>query len=160
MFSSGDTSTRNAPTGMVGVTPLRLGTALVLLQQHVWPHLPPAFQALWNGKSWDMIDLFSKAGLPWPKYLAVATAVIAALVCLCWLLGFLTRLSAVMFMPVALGAVMVCKSAGNADGTELSLLYFLIAISVAVCGPGWFSLDALFRRRRGSRTSGKLRITL
>jgi uncharacterized membrane protein YphA (DoxX/SURF4 family) len=140
---------------LVGVTPLRLGTALVLLSQHAWSMVPLAFQALWNGKAWDLIDLITRSGLPFPKFLALTTAAIAALVSAGWLLGFLTRVCAVMLLPVALGALLVCNRTGNPAGSEIALLYFFIAATIAYSGPGPISLDALFRRR--SRSSKKLR---
>ena len=139
----------------IGVTPLRIGAALILLFQHVWSQIPLAFQSLWNGKGWDMIDLLTRTGMPFPKFLALVTAVIAALVSAGWLLGFLTRVCAFMLMPVALGALIVCNRGGIPAGSEISLLYFFIAVTVAFSGPGWLSLDALFRRR--GRSSKKLR---
>ncbi len=83
------------------------------------------------------------------------TAIVATLVSAGWLLGFLTRVCAFMLMPVALGALIVCNRNGNSPGSEISLLYFFIAVTVAYFGPGWLSLDSLFRRR--SRSSKKLR---
>ncbi|MCE9519774.1 MAG: DoxX family protein [Verrucomicrobia bacterium] len=154
MFSSNDPS-RTGIANLIGVTPLRLGTALVLLYQHVWSQIPLAFQALWNAKAWAMIDLFTKAGLPFSKFLALLTVAVAALISLGWLLGFLTRVCAFLLIPIALGSLIVCNRNGIPSGSEISLLYFFIAITVACSGPGWLSLDALFRRR--SRSSKKLR---
>ena len=154
MFSPSEPS-RTGIAAILGVTPLRLGAALVLLYQHVWSQIPPAFQALWNGKAWDIIDLLIKAGLPFPMFLGIVAAVIAALVSVGWLMGFLTRVCAFMLIPVALGALIVCNRNGNLSGSEISLLYFFIAVTVAYSGPGWLSLDALFRRR--GRSSKKLR---
>lgn len=154
MFSNNDPS-RTGIAAFIGVTPLRLGAALVLLYQHVWSQIPLAFQALWNAKTWSMIDLFTKAGLPGAKLLALLTVALTALVSIGWLLGFLTRVCAFMLMPVALGALLVCNRNGIPSGSEISLLYFFIAITIAYSGPGWLSLDALFRRR--NRSSKKLR---
>jgi len=139
----------------IGVTPLRIVAALVLLYQHVWSEVPLAFQALWNGKPWDVIDLVSRAGMPLPKFLALATALVVTLVSAGWLVGFLTRVCAFLLLPVALGALIVCNRNDHPPGSELSILYFFIAVTVACYGPGWLSLDALFRRR--SRSSKKLR---
>ena len=154
MFSLNEPQ-RAGVAASIGVTPLRIGAALVLLYQHVWSQIPLAFQSLWNGKAWDMIDLLTRAGLPFPKFLALMTAVIATLVSVGWLMGFLTRVCAFMLMPVTLGALIVCNRNGNSSGSEISLLYFFIAVTVAYSGPGWLSLDALFRRR--GRSSKKLR---
>ncbi len=157
MFSLSDPS-RTGIAAIIGVTPLRLGAALVLLYQHVWSQIPLAFQALWNAKAWDMIDQLTKAGLPFAKFLALLAVVMATLVSIGWLLGFLTRVCAFMLMPLALGALIVSNRNGIPSGSEISLLYFFIAITVAYSGPGWLSLDALFRRR--NRTSKKLRYNL
>ena len=43
------------------------------------------------------------------------------------------------------------------SGSEISLLYFFIAVTVAFYGPGALSLDALFQRR--VRSSKKLRFS-
>ena len=139
----------------IGATPLRLGSAVVLLSQHVWSQVPLAFQALWNGKAWDVIDLVGRAGLPFPKFLALIAALVVMLVAVGWLLGFLTRVCAIMLVPVAIGALLVCNRSGYPPGSEISLLYLFIAITIAISGPGWLSLDALFRRR--VRSSKKLR---
>ena len=132
---------------------------MLLLQQHVWTQTRLAFQALWNGRSWDVIELVGSAGLPFPKFLALVAALVALLVVVGWLLGFLTRLVAAVFLPVTLGALLVCNRAGNSAGAEISLLYFFTSIAVMFSGPAWFSLDALFRRRRPG-SSGKLRYNL
>ncbi len=154
MFSINDPS-KSGIAAIIGVTPLRLGAALVLLYQHVWSQIPLAFQALWNAKAWDMIDQLTKAGLPFAKFLALMAVVMATLVSVGWLLGFLTRVCAFMLMPVVLGALIVCNRNSIPSGSEIALLYFFIAITVAYSGPGWLSLDALFRRR--NRSSKKLR---
>lgn len=154
MLSLNDPS-KSGIAAMIGVTPLRLGAALVLLYQHVWTQLPQAFQALWNAKPWDMIDQLTRAGFPIAKFLALLAVLMTTLVSIGWLLGFLTRVCAFMLMPVVLGALIVCKRNGIPSGSEISLLYFFIAVTVACSGPGWLSLDALFRRR--SRASKKLR---
>jgi uncharacterized membrane protein YphA (DoxX/SURF4 family) len=154
MFSSNDSS-RNGIAALIGVTPLRLGAALVLLYQHVWSQIPLAFQALWNAKAWNMIDQLAQAGLPFPKFLALLVVFLTTLVCIGWLLGFLTRVCAFIFLPVVLGALIVCQRNDIPSGSEISLLYFFIAITVACFGPSWLSLDALFRRR--NRSSKKLR---
>jgi uncharacterized membrane protein YphA (DoxX/SURF4 family) len=142
---------RTGLAALIGVTPLRIGAALVLLFQHVWSTIPLAFQSLWNGNAWELIDLIAKAGLPFPKFLALVTAIVATLVSAGWLLGFLTRVCAIMLIPIALGALIVCNRNGNPQGSEISLLYFFIAATVAYFGPGRLSLDSLFRRRSSKR---------
>jgi uncharacterized membrane protein YphA (DoxX/SURF4 family) len=157
MFSLSEPS-RPGIVAVLGATPLRIGAALVLLCRHVWSGVPLAFQALWNGKTWDLIDLLTRAGMPFPKFLALLTAAIVTVVTLGWLLGFLTRVCAFMLMPIGLGAWLVCSRTGNPAGSELSVLYFFIAVTVACFGPGPLSLDVLFRRR--SRSGRRLRYNI
>ncbi|HEY2573257.1 MAG TPA: DoxX family protein [Verrucomicrobiaceae bacterium] len=154
MFSLNEPS-RPGIGAALGATPLRIGAGLVLLCRHVWSQLPLAFQALWNGKAWDTIDLLTRSGMPFPKFLALATALIVTAVTVGWLLGFLTRVCAFMLMPVALGALMVCNRTENPAGSELSVLYLFISVTVACFGPGPLSLDVLFRRR--SRSGRRMR---
>ena len=143
-------SQRGGSAFIIGAIPLRLGAAFLLLHQHVWSQLPQAVQALWNAKSWDVIGAVTQSGLPFPKFLALAATVIVVLVTAGWLLGFLTRVCAFLLLPVTLGALLVCNSTGDAAGAETSLLYFFIAVTIMLAGPGWLSLDAIFKRRRGN----------
>lgn len=147
MFFSNDTN-RSGAAFVAGAIPLRLGAAFLLLHQHVWSQAPQAFQALWNARAWGVIDAVAGAGLPFPKFLALFTALVVILVAAGWLLGFLTRCCAFMFLPVTLGALLVCNSAGDSAGAELAMLYFFVGVTVMLAGPGWLSLDALFKRRR------------
>lgn len=146
---------RGGITASIGVIPLRLGAALILLCRHAWSQIPQAYQALWNARAWDVIDQIESAGLPFAKFLSLLSAFIVGVVSLGWLLGFLTRFCAFLLMPLALAAIAVCNHAGNGSGAEAALLYFFIAVTVAYFGPGGLSLDALFRRR--SRDSRRLR---
>ena len=132
----------------VGTIPLRIGAGALLLYLHAWTQTKLAYDALWNRKTWDIIDLVEKAGLPFPRILAIAAALITVAVAASWILGFLTRLFSVLFIPVTIGALMVCNRIQLTHGAEASILYFLVAVTLVVSGSGWLSLDALLRRKR------------
>ena len=156
MLSSFDSPARSTSRpAIVGTVPLRLVAGALLLYLHAWSQAPMAYQALWNGKKWDVIDLVTDAGFPFPRILAFAAAGILVLVIASWLLGFLTRLFSIAFLPLALGSAVVCNHAkvNNVPGAELSLLYFFISLTIVFSGPGWLSLDALFSRKRSARKS-------
>jgi uncharacterized membrane protein YphA (DoxX/SURF4 family) len=152
-LTSFDKPVRVSSGPVVGTIPLRIGAGLVLLYLHVWTQTKLAYDALWNGKPWDVIDLVKNAGLPLPKILAIAAAIVATIVTASWLLGFLTRLFSFLFMPVTLGALMVCNRNSLVGGAEIALLYFFVALTLFASGAGWLSVDVLFRRKREPKKS-------
>lgn len=149
MFS--DSSRNGGSTPLIGVIPLRLGTGLVLLYMHAWQDAQSAWQHLWNQTPWDAIVTLEKAGLPWPKVLAVAAAGIAAFTGASWVLGFATRFASFIFLPVALGALLVANRTGQSFAAESCVLYFLIALTLLVKGSGWFAVDTLFAMSKGEK---------
>jgi uncharacterized membrane protein YphA (DoxX/SURF4 family) len=150
MLSS--SSARNS-TPVVASIPLRIGAGLTLLYLHSWTQARAAFFAIWKQQPWDAIEHLGKLGLPFPKVMAITTAILGALVATGWILGFLTRIFSLIMMPLALGALWVANRSSQSGDAEISLLYFLIALTLLISGPGWLSLDTLFRRRRGKPKS-------
>jgi uncharacterized membrane protein YphA (DoxX/SURF4 family) len=120
---------------------LRIGAGVLLLTRHGWEAAKGAYEFLWKEQAWDWVTLFNDAGLPMPTLLAPTVAIIVAAVATSWCIGFLTRLFAVILMPVALGVIM---KAGPTY-TEIGWLYFLIAFTLLLFGSGAVSIDKLFR---------------
>ncbi len=152
MLSSFD-SPRSNPRPNFGIIPLRVGAGASLLYLHAWSQAVAVFHFLWNGTPWDAINHLKEVGLPFPTAMAVSSALIVFLVAVCWLLGFLTRFSSFLFLPFALGALWVANRSSQFNNAEICVLYFFIALTLLISGPGWLSLDTLFRRRRGKKKS-------
>ena len=146
---------RSSSGPIIGVIPLRLGAGFVLLYMHAWAQTQVAYNALWHGQPWDLINLLKNAGLPMPRVLAIAAALITAAVAMSWLLGFLTRLFSALFIPVTIGSLLICNRNDRPDGAESALLFFFISITLVIFGSGWLSLDSLFGRKRARKKSSR-----
>ncbi len=120
---------------------LRIGAGVLLLTRHGWQAAQGAKTFLWDEQPWEWVKAFSDAGLPYPTLLAPTVAIIVASVAVSWCAGFLTRLFAVVFMPVIIGVIV---KAGPAY-LEIGWLYLLIAFTLLLFGSGAVSIDKLFR---------------
>ena len=120
---------------------LRVGAGLLLLSQHGWAAAHGAYEFLWEEKAWLWVKAFSDAGLPYPTLLAPTLAILVAAVAVSWCVGFLTRLFAFVFMPVAIGVIL---KAGP-EYMEVGWLYLLISVTLLLYGSGAVSIDKLFR---------------
>lgn len=152
MLSSFD-SPRTSTKSSFGIIPLRIGAGASLLYLHAWSEGVAVFHFLWQRAPWVAISQLDKAGLPYPTTLAVVAALLTFLVAVSWLLGFLTRLASFLFLPLALGALWVANRNSEFVSAELCVLYFVIALTLLISGPGWLSLDTWFRQRRGKNKS-------
>ncbi|TDU66648.1 TQO small subunit DoxD [Prosthecobacter fusiformis] len=120
---------------------LRIGAGALLLTRHGWQAAQGAYDFLWKEQAWDWVKAFSDAGLPYPTLLAPTMAIIVAAVAVSWCLGFLTRLFAVVFMPVAIGVIAMA----GPSYTEVGWLYMIISVTLLLYGSGAVSIDKLFR---------------
>lgn len=120
---------------------LRIGTGILLVSRHGWGAAVGAYEFLWQEKNWDWVKSFADAGLPCPTLLAPAVAIIVAAVAASWCIGFLTRLFAVIFMPVLIGVLLK----GPVENQEGAWLYLLISFTLVLFGSGAVSIDQLFR---------------
>ncbi|MFZ4763940.1 MAG: TQO small subunit DoxD [Roseimicrobium sp.] len=147
----GNSSLSSSSTPIVGVIPLRLGAGLTLLYMHAWEGAIQAWQHLWNQVPWETIGIVEKAGLPVPHALAIGAAAIAAFTGASWVLGFATRFASFVFLPVALGSLLVANRTEQSIAAETCLLYVLIALTLLVSGSGWLSVDSLFDLGKGKK---------
>ena len=146
----GDNSQYDGPTPIIGVIPLRIGAGALLLYMHAWQQGILAWQHVWNQQPWDMITTLERAGFSplMGKIFGAAAAVVAMFTAVSWILGFVTRFSSVVFMPVVLGALWVCNKTDMPFRAEAAVLYFLVAVTLVVNGSGWLAIDTLFRLRQ------------
>jgi len=153
-FSSVDSSGGSSRSGggfsqpVIGVILLRLGAGLTLLYLHGWNLAITVWQHLWNQAPWEAVGTLESAGIPLPKVLAVAGGVVIVVVSVSWILGFFTRLSSALFLPVAAIILLVANRTGNVIGAELAILYFFIALTLLFNGSGWLAIDTLFKLRQ------------
>ena len=150
MFS--DTNRNGGSTPIIGVIPLRIGAGATLLYMHAWQEAVSAWQHLWNQAPWGSIATLTTAGLPLPQVLATVAAAVAAFTAVSWILGFATRFAAFIFLPVALGALLVSNRTGQSIAAEACVLYFLAAVTLLVSGSGWLAVDTLFSLGKGAKT--------
>ncbi len=148
-YSNNDQRGGSSPSGQwVGTIPLRIGSALVLLYLHTWQQAVSGWRFLWHQQPWDLPALITKASLPYHDPLAIITATIGISVTVSWLLGFLTRFFAFIFIPLVLGALLAANRLGEYTAAETAMLYLFISFTLLITGSGWFSADALFKIKR------------
>jgi uncharacterized membrane protein YphA (DoxX/SURF4 family) len=87
--------------------------------------------------------------LPFWPYLIVHYVAIAHL-CggLALAIGLVTRVAALIQVPILFGAILFVK-----DGNELSMLVLILLIVFSIYGSGKLSVDALLAKRASFRTS-------
>lgn len=125
------------------ISVLRIGAGVMLMTRHGWTAATGAYQLIWKEQNWDWVKSFHEAGLPYPAILAPTVALIVASVALSWITGFLTRLFAVLFMPILVGFLIFSPQVGSIY-TEAAWLYLLICFTLLLFGSGAISLDKLF----------------
>jgi len=141
-FSSGTPS-------WVGIIPLRIGTGLTLFYLHGWSEASGAVRHLWDSNvHWGLIALLEKATMPYPNFLAYIATIIGVSTAVFWMVGFLTRFFATLFVPLAIGVIVVANHLGETGAAEAGILYLFVAFTLIINGSGWFSVDALFERER------------
>lgn len=122
---------------------LRIGTGVLLLTRHAWLAVNGAYAFIWKEQPWDWVKAFADAGLPYPQFTAPAAAIILGAVAISFTLGFLTRLFAVVFMPVVVLFLIYAQKMHSAQ-VETAWLYMLITFTLLLFGSGAISLDKLF----------------
>jgi uncharacterized membrane protein YphA (DoxX/SURF4 family) len=124
---------------------LRIGVGLVLLLYYGIPAVAQGYPYVWRGAAWDWPDLFKQVGLPVPHLLAPITAGIIASVSVAWTLGFLTRLFALIFMPVSIGAIYMAEKMDATAHQPFCYLLLFVTFTLMLFGSGQVSVDQLFR---------------
>jgi uncharacterized membrane protein YphA (DoxX/SURF4 family) len=131
---------------------LRSLTGLALIYYQGWNQVVFGWKFLWDQHPWPLVEHFQGTQ---PLLVAVLfswlTAVFFFLAPLLLMVGFLTRLSAVL---IFLGLVLALNA--DLDGvispslhTQTVVLYFLITLFFILNGGGAVAMDRLFDRHRG-----------
>ena len=132
----------------LGLLVLRLGFASLLLGFHGWTRLGRAIGYVFYGHPWTFVDLVGRLGFPIPAVFAVLSATAESIGALLVAVGLFTRWGAAIITINM--AVALCNEASKGDPLELPALYFISAVAILLLGPGHWSLDAVFRRKRRS----------
>ena len=127
---------------------VRIGAGSLLMVRHGFSAAVSAYHFLWQEQPWNWVTLFRDAGLPYAHLLAPFVALIVAMVALSWIIGFLTRLFAVLFLPVVITVLVLLQQAGSVQ-VEAAWLYLFISVTLLLFGSGAVSVDQLFRLGQG-----------
>jgi putative oxidoreductase len=126
------------PAGDAGLALLRIGAGLLLLFLHGLGKVPPAE---------GFVGWIGGMGFPAPivfAWLATLAEVVGAILIA---VGLLTR-PAALYVAVHFVVVVFIAHAGDAlPDRELAILFGLIALAIALTGPGRYSVDAVIARR-------------
>lgn len=98
---------------------------------------------------------FEAMGVPFPGVTGPLVALVEFLGGLAIVAGLLTRLAAVGVATVMLGAMLLVHLPAGfflPNGVEFTLMLFTAAVTLAVTGPGAWSLDALVAGRESPAT--------
>jgi uncharacterized membrane protein YphA (DoxX/SURF4 family) len=133
---------------------LRIGAGVLLLVKHGIAAALGAYHFLWAEQEWDWAHLTAQAGLPYPHLITPLLALVVAAVGLSWTLGFLTRLFAVVFLPVVIGFLIFTQFSGG-PYVEVAWLYLIITATLMLYGSGALSLDKLFHLGADFRSGRK-----
>ncbi|MBN6188956.1 DoxX family protein [Aneurinibacillus sp. BA2021] len=94
---------------------------------------------------------FESLGIP--GFLGYVVAIIELVGGLAMIVGMGTRIAAVLFVFVMLGAIFTAKLAagfmgnGQMAGYELDLALLAMSVSLALTGSRWYSLASLFQKK-------------
>lgn len=123
---------------------LRIGAGASLAWFHGWPGLKGGYQFLWQEQPWEWVKVLDQAQVPVPHLVAPAIALVVAAVALSWILGFVTRLFAALFIPVVIATIVTAHRSGL-PGLEPGMLYLAVAFTLLLFGSGNVSLDFFFK---------------
>lgn len=149
-YSRGGSSAAPSPLGSLfkTIAIVRIGAGTLLMSRHGFGAALNAYQFFWKEQPWAWATAFRDSGIPYPHLVAPLVAVVVAGVALSWILGFLTRLFAVVFLPIIITALVLLQKAGSVQA-ETAWLYLFITVTLILFGSGSVSLDQLFRLGNG-----------
>jgi uncharacterized membrane protein YphA (DoxX/SURF4 family) len=140
---------------------LRIGTGLILALYYGVAAATGGYEFVWNGKPWEWVTLLADAGLPVPHLLAPTAGAITILTAVSWIIGFFTRLFSAMFLPVAIGAIVVVERMDLSAHEPFAYALLLISATLMLYGSGYVSADGLFtladRPKKKKKSNGMFR---
>lgn len=130
---------------------LRILSGLALVYYQGWEQFFRGWQYLWAGSRWKLLDHFTaEHPVPVAAAFAFATAVFFFVSPVLLMVGFLTRLNA---MLIFMGLVLALDKDLNGVlsstlHTQTMVLYLLITLFFVINGGGLIAADRLFDQRR------------
>lgn len=124
---------------------LRVGAGLILLLYYGLGAAVQGYEFVWNGKPWEWVKLLTDAGFPMPHILAPVAGGITVITAVSWTVGFFTRLFSVLFLPVALGAIVLVERLNVPVHEPFVYSLVLITLTLMLYGSGYVSIDGLFK---------------
>jgi uncharacterized membrane protein YphA (DoxX/SURF4 family) len=140
-----------------GLIVLRLGAGLSLFIFFGSTKLKDAATFAHAGHSWSFVDFNRRVGLPAPVIVACYQTLNESLGAVLVACGFLSPLAAASLALGFTGATYLCAKSGE-SATFIAGVYCLIFLTLALTGPGKYSIDgslALLKARKTVRLSGK-----
>ena len=129
-----------------GLLLLRAGVGTMLLCLHGWARLVSAFGYLFLGRQWTFVALVQRMGFPKPAAFAVASALAESIGAVFLIVGFGTRLAALV-VGFNMAVAVALELSKHSASVELPAVYLVAIATIALAGAGAYSLDA----RRGGR---------
>lgn len=123
---------------------LRIAFGILVFVVHGWHKAEEGARHLSSGADWGLAREIQEMGLPAPTVHAVGAAVVQLIAPLFIIAGLGTRPAAAALAAVLGGAVAQNLHAGR--DPQLALLYFIVAVTLAVWGSGRLSIDAALRK--------------
>jgi uncharacterized membrane protein YphA (DoxX/SURF4 family) len=136
-------TTRSAPRVDAGLLLLRLAVGLSLAIFFSLPKLIAATAHIHTGQPWPFIDFNRTIELPAPVLIAYYQSLNESLGALLLAFGFLTR-PAALSLAIGFAAATYCSLKAGEQIWLLAAAYCLMAATLALTGPGRFSVDSRF----------------
>ncbi|MEM7011723.1 MAG: DoxX family protein [Verrucomicrobiota bacterium] len=134
---------------------LRFLSGVALVYYQGWKQLQQGWGYLWSDGKWELVDHFVARGqgTPVSMLFAILVAVFYFVSPVLLMLGFLTRLSALVIfigimVTINLGLQGVISTSLHSQTTAL---YLLVCVFFILNGGGIIAVDRLFDRRRGKQ---------
>lgn len=124
-----------------GILVLRLVAGLFIAGFHGWPKLLQGLVHVQNGSGWPLLDGIATLGIPFPTFWAFVATITFLISGLFVATGFLTRFAALDLLGTLLTAVYASSQLSRDN--QLTLLYSAVFASLALCGGGRYSVDAI-----------------
>jgi uncharacterized membrane protein YphA (DoxX/SURF4 family) len=119
----------------------RIATGGAILGLHAWAQAQAAWARIFHQVAWPLAEKAGEHGIKWPVPVCTTLVVIAVMGASGLILGFLTRLWAVMLLGLV---IFLGWNIGSIWYRELLGAYGVIFLMVFLIGPGLISLDSLF----------------
>lgn len=135
----------------LGLLTIRFFSVAIFVYYQLANQFEQAIDHVWDEAAWSLVDQFAERGLPAPGMLAPLATVLMATSLLGVLLGFFTRLNALLFALMTGFALLSAISLSPTLNPQALALYLGIFAGFACGGGGRFSLDHLLAGRRARR---------